>query len=183
MRIIAGKAKGRRLSTPKGTHIRPVLDQVKESIFNILYNVEGLEILDLFAGTGSIALEAISRGAKSAYMVDNDREAISIIRENIKKCGFEAECTLIPKHVNSAIKKLAKEGTKFDIIFIDPPYLKDLVNPTIKLVYESRLLKADGLIISEHHPKEPIENPPEPLKIKDSRKYGQTMVTFLQKAE
>jgi 16S rRNA (guanine(966)-N(2))-methyltransferase RsmD len=178
VRIIAGTAKGRRLATPTGSHIRPVLDQVKESIFNILYSVENLDVLDLFAGTGSIGLEAISRGAASVMFVDSDREAVKLLHENIRKCSFENQCRVIPKHINSALKMLEKSGRKFDLIFIDPPYLKDLVNPTIRQVFETGLLNDGGTIIIEHHPKEPIENLPNGLKISDERKYGQTLMTF-----
>lgn len=180
MRIIAGQAKGRRLASPSGPHIRPVLDQVKESIFNILFNVEGLSVLDIFAGTGSIGLEAISRGAKRAVFIDSDREAVKTIKKNIEICGFGDPCRIISKHAEVALKILSKKGEKFDLIFIDPPYLKDLVNKTISNVAKLGLLNNNGRIITEHHPKEPVENPPEGLRITDQRKYGQTLITFLQ---
>lgn len=180
MRIISGTAKGRRLATPKGKHIRPVLDQVKEAIFNILYNIAGLDVADVFAGTGSIGLEALSRGAATAVFVDNDREALSLIRENIEKCKFGPEARIIPKHVDVALKVMQKEGLKFDIMFVDPPYQKDLVVKTLSTIAEFGLLKPDGRIITEHHPKEPIEGLPETLTISDQRKYGQTMITFLK---
>lgn len=182
MRIIAGTARGRKIRSPKGDHIRPVLDKVKEAIFNILYNIADLEVLDVFAGTGSIGLEAISRGAEGAVFIDKDREAISIIRENIRICGFEDSCKVIPKHANVALKILSKEGAKFDIIFVDPPYLKDLVVPTINLISEFDLLKKDGLIISEHHPKEELTNLCSGLEVTDERKYGQTLVSFVRRA-
>lgn len=179
MRIISGLAKGRRIASPRGSHIRPVLDQVKEAIFNILFDVNDLAVLDLFAGTGSIGLEAVSRGAKSAVFVDNDREAIGIIQKNIELCGFKEECRLIPKPVERALKGLAKSGEKFDLIFIDPPYLKGLVVPTIKMVGELKLLAGNGKIITEHHPKEPIGSLSADLQISDQRKYGQTLITFI----
>jgi len=180
VRIIAGIAKGRRLASPKSLTTRPVLDQVKESIFNILFDVNGLRVLDLFAGTGSIGLEAVSRGASESVFVDNDRDAVSIIRENIKRCGFENETRIISKHVQAAIKILVKKSEPFDLIFIDPPYLKDFVVPTITAVFDAGLLAPDGQIITEHHPKEPIQGLPEGLTISNERKYGQTLVTFIQ---
>lgn len=183
MRIIAGKAKGRRLATPKTKEIRPVLDQVKESIFNILFSIEGLEVLDVFAGTGSIGLEAVSRGAKRAVFVDKSREAVGIIKENIKRCRFEKETKIIPKDVRTALPKLAEKGDKFDLIFVDPPYLKDLVVQTINKIHRLELLTDSGTIITEHHPKEPIEGLVEGLTISDQRKYGQTTVTFVQHSE
>lgn len=180
MRIISGIAKGRRLASPSTSRIRPVLDQVKESIFNILFDVTDLIVLDLFAGTGSIGLEAVSRGAAEASFVDNSKEALDIIRENIKRCRFENQCRVIPRHIDGAIKTLSKEDKKFDLIFVDPPYLKDLVVPTIRKVLETGLLAENGLIVTEHHPKEPVENLPEGLEVTDERKYGQTMITFIK---
>lgn len=179
MRIIAGKAGGRRLAAPSGLSIRPVLDQVKEAIFNILFDVGGLRVLDVFAGTGSIGLEAVSRGAKEAVFIDSSREAVRLIKENIKRCGFEEGCRVIPRHAEGALKSLGRKGERFDLIFIDPPYLKNFVVSTIRLVSEAGLLSDGGKIITEHHPKEPVENVPEGLKISDERKYGQTLVTFI----
>lgn len=181
MRIISGIAKGRRLTSPASSKTRAVLDQVKESIFNILFDVRGAHVLDLFAGTGSIGLEAISRGAASAIFVDNDRGAVSVIKDNIKKCRFENESLIIPMSVDIAIKQLGNKEEQFDLIFVDPPYLKDLVISTIRNITAARLLKDDGLIITEHHPKEPIIDLPAGLKISDERKYGQTLVTFIEK--
>lgn len=179
MRIIAGIARGRRLASPSGSHIRPVLDQVKEAIFNILFDVRDMAVLDLFAGTGSIGLEAVSRGAKRAVFVENNKAAVELIRENIRRCGLEKECRVIPRPAKSALRQLSEEDEKFDLIFIDPPYLKNLINPTIKTVHELNLLKDNGRLIMEHHPKEPVKNLPEGLKISDQRKYGQTLITFV----
>lgn len=181
MRIICGTAGGRRLKGPPNDSIRPVLDQVKESIFNILFDVTGMSVLDVFAGTGSLGLEAVSRGASCAVFIENNSKAIRIIRENIKICGFKDACRLIPKHVNVALKLLHREERKFQLIFIDPPYLKNLVNPTIQLINEHDLLQKGGLIITEHHPKEPLKDLPGDLSISDERKYGQTYVTFVTK--
>ena len=178
MRIISGKAKNRRLASFKGAEIRPVLDQVKESIFNILFDVTDLSVLDIFAGTGSIGLEAISRGAANVTFVENNKKALKIIKENTKRCGFEGECKMLPLHVDAAIKRLA--GEKFDLIFIDPPYLKDFVRRTIQKVYEARLLEKGCIIICEHHPKELIDNLPESLELYDQRKYGQTLISFIK---
>lgn len=179
MRIIAGSAKGRRLTSPKSKDIRPVLDQVKESIFNILFDINGFSVLDIFAGTGSIGLEAISRGATNAVFVDNGKEAINIIKKNIEICRFEDRSRIIPLSAEKAVSILKKESSQFDIIFIDPPYLKNLVNKTICSAICAGLLKKDGLIITEHHPKEPVQNLPEGYGISDERKYGQTIVTFV----
>lgn len=178
MRVITGSAKGRRLLSPKSKKIRPALDQVKEAIFNILFDVTDLHILDLFAGTGSMGIEAISRGARSATFVDDFASATELIKKNLKLCGFLDRARVIKSSAGSAIKMLSRRAEIFDIIFVDPPYQKNLVNPTLKVLVESTVLKPSSIIIIEHHPKEAV-TPPPGLQITDSRKYGQTMITFL----
>lgn len=178
MRIIAGSHKGIRLATPKGKGIRPALDQVKEAIFNILYDVSELEVLDLFAGTGNVGLEALSRHAASCTFVDNGREAISLIFKNIEITGFKERSRVITRPVALAIRQLSKQKKSFDLIFVDPPYEKNLVNPTLQMLSERCLLKGDGKIIVEHHPKEAITSPT-PFELTDQRKYGQTLISFL----
>lgn len=182
MRVIAGTAKGRRLFGPKkGQPIRPALDQVKESIFNILFNVDGYDVLDLFAGTGSVGIEALSRGAAHATFVDNFPPARDLIERNLAHIGFMDRATILGIPVDRAIRLLATRGKTFDLIFIDPPYLKDLVNPTLNELAQTTLLKPDGRIIIEHHPKESVTSPPM-FTLTDRRKYGQTLVSFLQRS-
>ena len=163
---------------------------MKGAIFNILFNVEGLHILDLFAGTGAIGLEALSRGARHATFVDSSREAVGIIQKNIELCGFGERAKVFPKSVNIAIEYFAKHGQKFDLIFVDPPYLKNLVNPTLEKIADADILAGGGKIIVEHHPKEIIQSPIRTnipthqhtntlIALTDTRKYGQTSVSFL----
>lgn len=180
MRIISGTAKGLRLATPKGKGIRPVLDQVKESVFNILYDVEGLDVLDIFAGTGAMGLEALSRGAASCVFIDQGREAIQLVHTNLEKTGLAHLGRVIPKSAGVGIAILAKQKILFDLIFIDPPYEKNLLNVTLKAVAHDGLLKPDGLIIMEHHPKEVLELP-DGYILSDERKYGQTMMSFVKR--
>lgn len=178
MRIISGTARGRKLYAPKSHNIRPALDKVKAAIFNILFNVEGLTVLDLFAGTGAIGLEAISRGAAHATFVDASHEAVTIIRKNIGLCGFNDHAKIFPTKVDVAIDYFTRHGKKFDLVFIDPPYLKNLVNPTLQKIADANILAPNGRIIVECHPKEPIEDI-SGLALTDSRKYGQTCIDFL----
>lgn len=178
MRIIAGSAKGRRLATPKSDKIRPALDQVKEAIFNILFDVSDMDVLDIFAGTGNVGIEALSRGATHCTFIDKSPEAIGLIRENLERCHLTEQGTVFPRSANIAIPILARDGKTFDLIFIDPPYLKNLVNPTLQLVAKHKLLRAGGTIVIERHPKEPV-TAPEGLVVSDERKYGQTMISFL----
>lgn len=180
MRVISGKAKGRRLIGPRSLKIRPALDKIKEAVFNILFDVKDQRVLDIFAGTGSIGIEALSRGASFAVFIDDNQSAVQIIKKNLELCGFEKESTRIFKaKVEPALKRLGKKGETFDIIFVDPPYLKDLVNPTLKILAKSNLLNPDSVIVVEHHPKEQIVPPPG-LKLADERKYGQTLISFLK---
>jgi 16S rRNA (guanine(966)-N(2))-methyltransferase RsmD len=180
MRVIAGKCKGRRLIAPKGKHVRPALDQVKEAVFNILFDINDLDVLDLFAGSGSIGIEALSRGASSATFVEKDSAAYRSITENLEKCNLQDQATVWKLHVSVAIKKLDKNDTKFDLIFVDPPYLKDLVNPTLEQLASSSLLKDKSIVVIEHHPKEPIADIPG-MTLTETRKYGQTLITFMKR--
>lgn len=179
MRVIAGKAKGRRLFGPKSKLIRPVLDQVKEAVFNILFDVEGLRVLDLFAGTGAMGIEALSRGAEFAVFVDKDKEAVKLICRNLEVCRFTAESKVLPLSVGKALKLLAEKGESFDLIFVDPPYQKGFIEKSLQKLQNSPLLKASTRILLEHHPKEPIPET-EGLTLTDQRKYGQTRVSFLR---
>lgn len=178
MRVIAGTAKGRKLYAPKTHNIRPALDKIKGAIFNILFNVEGLTALDLFAGTGAIGIEALSRGAASATFVDMSNEALTIIRKNIELCGFSERAKIFPKPVPVALEYFAKHRQKFDLVFVDPPYLKNLVQPTLEMIASTKILAENGKIIVEHQPKETISEI-SGLILTETRKYGQTLISFL----
>lgn len=175
MRVIAGIAKGRILHGPKSDRIRPALDKVKGAIFNILYDVRGQKVLDLFAGTGSVGIEALSRGAESCVFVDSSPEALKIIRENLKRTGFEKQAQVVKLELPAGLRQLK---TSFDLIFVDPPYDRNLVNPTLKVVVEENQLAPDGIVIVEHSPREVI-SPDVGLTLSDQRRYGQTFISFL----
>lgn len=177
MRVISGTAKGRRLIAPKGNFpTRPVADKVKGAIFNILFDVEGLRVLDLFAGTGAVGIEALSRGASYATFVENHPNALQALKKNIETTGFK-NAKIIPFDVFKAIKKLS--GTTFDLIFVDPPYSKNLVNKTIELVVKSGLLEAHSMVVVEHSPDEEPQGYGS-LILTETRKYGQTRISFLK---
>jgi len=123
MRIISGTSKGRRLVTPKNQGLRPTSDRVKESVFNILGEiVEEKVVLDLFAGTGNLGIEALSRGARRAIFVEKGRQAVRLIQRNIAQCGMDGRSEIIPKDVNRAIGILKQRGESFDVILMDLPY-------------------------------------------------------------
>ena len=181
MRVIAGTCKGRRLVAPKGLHTRPALDRIKESLFSILFDVDDQTVLDLFAGSGSVGIEALSRGAAHATFVENNAAALGAMTTNLKTCGFEQQSTIIKQDVARALGKLSRENSSFDLIFVDPPYLKNLVNVTLEKICTLGIAHDETRIVVEHHPKEPIGNL-KGLVLTDTRKYGQTLISFLTKA-
>ena len=123
MKVIAGKARGMNLVMPQGMHTRPTTGRIKETLFNIIQaDVPDSIFLDLYSGSGSIAIEALSRGAKEAVLVDNNRQALMCIRENIKKTGFNDVAKVVQAEAIQALKRLDGSGRAFDIIFMDPPY-------------------------------------------------------------
>ena len=146
MRVISGSARGRKLKEPVGSSIRPSSDRVKESIFNIIqFDVQGRRVLDLFAGTGQLGIEALSRGAKSAVFIDSSEKSVKLILENINICGFSACSTVYCK---DALRYLENDE-KFDVIFIDPPYESTLAKKAIIKIAEFDKLNINGIIICE----------------------------------
>ncbi|WP_456395254.1 16S rRNA (guanine(966)-N(2))-methyltransferase RsmD [Desulfurobacterium sp.] len=184
MRIIGGKYKGRRLySMPKRKDtklLRPTTDRVKESVFSILDEyLEGTRFLDLFAGTGNVGIEALSRGAKEVVFVESDRRFCDLIRKNLKSLGIPPiRYRIICDDFVKALKKLGNSGVKFDFIYADPPYEKGYYTKIVNLVKNLDLLDENGLLMLE----EPKKNPflPEDNRwIVERRHYGTTTLTFL----
>lgn len=150
MRVIAGTARRLNLVTPSGKHTRPTSDKIKETLFNILQTeVPESRFLDLFSGSGGIAIEALSRGAKEAVLVDNDREAVRCIKENIRHTHFEDRSRVMAMDVMQAIRRLDQLGQAFDIIFMDPPYRMDLEQRLLPYLLDSSLVKPDTLLVVE----------------------------------
>ena len=159
MRIIAGEAKNRIIKTRKGFDTRPTLESVKESLFSIIAPyIEGSIFLDLFSGSGSISLEAISRGAKRAVMIEKDGEALKYIIENIDNLGFSDRCRAYKNDVLRAIEILFNKKEKFNIIFMDPPYKENLVMQTLEKLSKFDILDDEGIIICEHGKYEKLDN-------------------------
>ena len=179
MRIISGTRKGLRLKAPKGNGTRPVLDQVKEAIFNILPSPDDLLVLDLYAGTGALGIECLSRGAREAVFVEKNPVCARVL-ENLMISTFSQSAHLITKPVTTACRLLRKKGRTFDWIFCDPPYDQDLLNPTLALSDFHSLTHPGTRLIIEHSAR---ELPKEGLwKIVDQRHYGQTWISFLKLA-
>jgi len=150
MRIITGKAKGVRLSTLPGDDVRPTTEMAKEGIFSaIQFDLSGKSFLDLFAGSGQMGLEAISRGANSAVFVDASEDSLRVVRKNIEKTGFSLQSKVIRSEYGEFIKSASKRGQAFDFVFADPPYHKDLGPELVKRIIRAGLVKNGGLLMVE----------------------------------
>ena len=169
MRIIAGSAKGRTLQAPGNTKgVRPTADRVRETLFNVLGQwMDGLSVLDLFAGTGALGLEALSRGAKRAVLVDVDT---SLAQRNARELGFEV--TLLKMPAQRAIEQLVKRGEKFDLVFSDPPYADEVGREILEAVRP--LLDEGARVVIEHSKREAM---PEEGRV-DERRFGDTVVSI-----
>jgi len=177
MRVIAGKAKGKRLFPVPGKGTRPITDRVKESLFDILgKRVEGALFLDLFAGTGSVGIEALSRGARGAVFVERDARAAQVIRKNLRATGLDAGARLIRADVFKFIARGYPE--RFDIVYIAPPQYQGLWARTLEALDGHKLLAPGGLAIAQIHPKEYKELALKSLRLVDQRRYGSTMLCF-----
>lgn len=178
MRIIAGSARGRTFDAPQGRDTRPTLDRVRENVFNILQmKVRGARVLDLFAGSGAMAFEAISRGAESAVLVDCDRAAHQVERQNAQKLRMETQCRLLNCDWQMALRQMTAQGEKFDVVFLDPPYaMRDM---TMVLNGLKPLLREDAVILLEHEAKT-FPSTPDGFELYDNRKYGIAGVSFFR---
>jgi len=183
MRIIAGEFKGRRLAAVKG-RIRPTSDRVREAIFSVLgAAVIEARVLDLFAGTGALSLEALSRGAKHAVLVEEHGSALKILRRNIKDLGLESRARVLALPVARALKKLAGQGQQFSLVFLDPPYEHGLALKTLAALQDSSLLLPEARVIAEHSQRETLPELVGRLNLSQCRRYGDTQVAFYQVKE
>ena len=169
MRVISGTARGRKLAEPVGSKIRPTSGKVKESIFNIVqFDVEGRRVLDLFAGTGQLGIEALSRGARNAVFVDSASDSTKLIRENVNKCGLSANSVIL---TCDALKALETKE-KFDLIFVDPPYDTQLAGKALLKVAQFDKLDINGILICELRTDSQLPVLPVPYLLQKEYKYG-----------
>lgn len=167
MRIISGKYKGKKIIGYDILGTRPTMDRVKESLFAMIQNdVKNSVVLDLFSGSGSLAIEAVSNGAKMAYLVDNNIESIKIINKNIST--MDNQFIVLKSDYKEALLKFKNQNIKFDLIFLDPPYKFNLISESLKKILEYNLLKDDGLVICEFENEQFDSN----LTLIKEKKYG-----------
>ena len=175
MRVISGKARGTVLHSIEDINTRPTLDRVKESLFNILQmEIEETVILDLFAGSGQIAIEFLSRGAKMAYLCDTSKDAVNMINQNLAKTKLTNKTLVYNEDYIEVLKKLESQNKKIDIIFIDPPYKKDLAVNAVEEIFKRNLLANSDI--------DELEKIGIKEKIYDIRKYGRASLIFIQNA-
>lgn len=178
MRIVAGRAKGQPLVTPKNQKIRPTGDRVKESIFSMIAPfIEDAVVFDVFAGTGNLGLEAISRGAAKAYFSDNNKRSLEIVKKNINITNTRSYCHVIHSGYEQALKMVDE---KIDIFFLDPPYNKGYIFNCTDLILSYDRLSNGGIIVIEHSPEEEMSEHFSNLKLIKRKKYGITMISILK---
>jgi 16S rRNA (guanine966-N2)-methyltransferase len=180
MRIIAGELKGRKLHRLEGRQTRPTSDRLRETIFNILsFKPRQAVVLDLFSGTGAMAIEALSRGADSAVLVDDSYHAVSLMEKNIRAFSLEKKARVQRWDISRNLNLLRQVRPRFDLIFMDPPYNRNLIGQTLHHLLESSSLAAQACIVVEHSVVEPICIEDLEFELDDQRTYGKTMVSFL----
>lgn len=178
VRVISGSARGLKLNTPGDDRVRPTTDRVKESMFNIVQDwVYDSQVLDLFAGSGALGIEALSRGASQAVFCDNSLDSIKIIKSNIEKARLADRSQIVSGDFKRCLRDMEAKNQSFDMIFVDPPYYKGLFEEVLDTIRSCKILKKDGIVIVEHDAKRPIGQV-EGLEVYKEKKYGITMLTF-----
>lgn len=180
MRIISGKARGIRLEMIDGLETRPTTDRIKENIFNLInFDIPNSIVIDLFSGSGSLGLECASRGAKAVTLVDNSRRCDQVISQNIQITKLASVAKFVLSDATTYIRRVEAESV--DIILMDPPYLKDFINPLVENIVNLNILNEDGLIVIEHEFRDEIKFDEEYLELHKFKKYGKSGVTILRR--
>jgi 16S rRNA (guanine966-N2)-methyltransferase len=160
--------------------LRPTSDRMKESIFNILgKEVKDKVVLDLFAGTGNLGIEALSRGAKRAFFVERERQALQLIQRNLSQCGMEGQSEIVPRDIIRAIGFFKQKGEVFDLILMDPPYGKGMVQKTLARLNSQRIYHEGSILVVQHDRREPISETIEGWNLFRQRRIGDTLISFL----
>lgn len=179
MRVITGTARGRKLKSPKGLNTRPTTDRVKEALFNILgQDIVDIYFLDLFAGSGAIGIEALSRGASGVVFVEKEAQALKVLKENVTLTGFSEIAQVFNNDVLKALEVLAQQNYKFDYVFMDPPYLKDFEINTLTKLSNLKLLNKQAVVIVERSKRDTLPERVEDLHLLREEKYGDTVISF-----
>lgn len=192
MRISGGIAKGRKTGSTgllrkkgdKEYRLRPTTSKVREALFNIIRDkINGAIFLDLYAGTGTVGFEALSRGAKEAIFVENNLERANMIKKIAEKLGFTERCSIVKENAENFISKADSNNNLFDIIFLDPPYQTNMLENILNIIAERNIISNNGTVIAEHFKKKVLPENIGNLKIKKSYRYGDTMLTFYERGD
>ncbi len=179
MRVITGSARGRRLKELEGMETRPTTDKVKEGMFSIIqFDIEGRRVLDLFAGTGQLGIEALSRGAAECVFVDRRADAVELIRENVKLCQLEENARV---RKGDALAYL-RSGEKFDLIFLDPPYATDLLDQALEAITGFDICRAHGIIVAESAADHALPPVQPPYRLYREYRYGKIKLTVYHRS-
>ena len=179
MRVITGTARGRRLKELQGMETRPTTDKVKESLFSIIqFDIEGRRVLDLFAGTGQLGIEALSRGAAEAVFVDRRPDAVRLVQENLALCGFTDRARV---KSGDALAYL-KSGEKFDLIFLDPPYAADLLEQALTDIASFDICREHGIIVAESAADKVLPELPAPYRLYREYRYGKIRLSVYHRS-
>jgi 16S rRNA (guanine966-N2)-methyltransferase len=179
LRVIAGELKGKRLVSPRGRGIRPTSERTREAVFNILGDrVRGAAVLELFAGTGAFSIEALSRGAASAVMIERSREALDLIGRNLAACRLAGRTRVIRWDITQNLDCLRSLPGRFDLAFVDPPYHQGALGPSLQHLIACGALAAGARVVLEHAPQEALPDETTQLRLTDRRKYGKALVSF-----
>ncbi len=181
MRVITGKARGARLKTLEGLTTRPTAEKAKEAIFSSLFDfVEGKNVLDLFAGSGQMGIEALSRGAKHATFVEQDKKAVQIVKENLENTKLEKQATVA---MNDAFAFLKSNFKIYDLVFLDPPYNKGLVVSALEMLSDEQAVADDGIIVCESDDKDVIPESVGCFKMYKQSYYSRTVISYFAMEE
>ena len=187
MRVISGSAKGRKLKFPKiadKKKVRPLSDFAKEALFDLLrLRIEGARFLDLFAGTGQVGIEALSRGAEICFFVGTDKKTVEIIRENLEHTLLTGKAEVFQMDVTRSIEYFGRRGAQFDLIFIGAPYKLPLLEPTVIEIEKTGIINDNSIIIAEHNRQQELLVEYGTLKKVRSEKYGDTVFSFYKKKQ
>ena len=184
MRIIGGEFKSRSIAMPKGVQMRPTQDKVREALFNILGDIIGKKILELFAGSGAFGIEAISRAAARATFVDNSFRCIQTIKSNLRSLGVpDSKYNIVKADALKFPAKIVRACEKYDIIFLDPPYYRDMAKKCLINIDSYDIVSPVGLVIVEHFKKDALGAELERLVFVDERRYGDTVITILRRTD
>ena len=180
MRVTGGQVRGCHLASPKGFQIRPSSDLVRQAVFNLIdREIDGVKVLDLFAGTGSLGIEALSRGAVEAIFIDNSYQAIKLIKNNLGRCGYEALGSIMKKDLG---RGLPRHGTfvnkRFDLVFMDPPYGKTFIPPLLKELSERKVLSDSSMVVAESSKFDIVPVVSGALHLVKDRTYGETKINI-----